>query len=373
MLSGPCSETAGEMCGMTSVDQSIITPGTMRRILIIGSGGAGKSTMAVKLGDALGIPVLHLDALFWKPGWVMTPVDEERATLTEVMRGECWIMDGNYRSTLDQRIPEADTIIFLDLPRLTCVRRAIKRRIQYHGKTRPDMGPGNPERIDVSFLKWIWNYPRDARPRVLALLDEAKANGKQVIRLRSDAEVDALIATARVKTPMRNVLVIGSSGAGKSTFARQLADRLGIEAIHLDAAFWKPGWIESDYDDFRERISQLAVRDTWVMDGNYSKTLDLRLPYADTLIYLDVPRHVCLWRVSRRVVKHYGRSRVDLGEACPERFELAFLKWVWDYPKEREPKMLRMLDEQRSEKQVIVLCNSSEIEAFLAGVERTCD
>ncbi len=252
------------------------------------------------------------------------------------MRGECWIMDGNYRSTLDQRIPEADTIIFLDLPRLTCLRRVVKRRVQYHGKTRPDMGPGNPERIDASFLKWIWNYPRDARPRVLALLDEAMANGKQVFRLRNDAEIDALIATARMKTPMQNVLVFGSSGAGKSTFARQLGERLGIEAIHLDAAFWKPGWVESNDEEFREKVAALAARDRWVMDGNYSRTLDLRLPKTDTIIYLDIPRHVCVWRVAKRVGRTYGRSRADLGEGCPEKLDLAFLKWVWDYPKERE-------------------------------------
>jgi len=355
---------------MSSVDQSIIAPGTMRRILVIGSGGAGKSTLSVKLGEALGIPVLHLDMLFWKPGWVMTPVDEERAKLVDVMRGECWIMDGNYRSTLDQRIPESDTIIFLDLPRLTCVRRVVKRRIQYHGKTRPEMCPGNREQINLSFLKWIWNYPRDARPRVLSMLEEAKANGKQVLRLRSDADVDALIASARIKTPMRNVLVFGSSGAGKSTFARQLGDRLGIETIHLDAAFWKPGWVESSDDEFREKVAALAARDKWVMDGNYSRTLDLRLPKTDTIIYLDVPRHICVWRVAKRVARTYGRSRVDLGEDCPEKLDLAFFKWVWDYPKERKPKTLAILDEQPAEKQVIVLRKSSEIKAFLASVER---
>jgi adenylate kinase family enzyme len=237
---------------MTSVDQSIIAPGSMRRILIIGSGGAGKSTLSVRLGEALDIPVLHLDTLFWKPGWVMTPVDEERAKLAAVMRDVCWSMDGNYGSTRDPRSSGAVTSMCLDLPRVTCLRRVVKRRMQYHGKTRPDMGPGNPERIDVSFLKWIWNYPRDARPRVLSLLDEAKANGKQVLRLRSDADIDALSASAQIKTPMRNVLVFGSSGSGKSTFARQLGERLGIETIHMDAAFWKPGWVESDDEEFRE-------------------------------------------------------------------------------------------------------------------------
>ena len=121
---------------------------------------------------------------------------------------------------------------------------------------------------------------------------------------------------------------------------------------------------------FVSKFAALVARDRWVMDGNYSHTLDLRLPKTDTIIYLDIPRHICVWRVAKRVVRTYGRSRPDLGEGCPERLDPAFLKWVWDYPKEREAKNQAILDEQRAEKQVIVLRNSSEIKTFLASVER---
>jgi adenylate kinase family enzyme len=92
----------------------------MKRILIIGSGGAGKSTLSRCLQKLLGIPLVHLDSIFWKPGWVETPRPEWKRIVCELVQGDSWIMDGNYSGTLDIRIDACDTIIFLDLPRTTC-------------------------------------------------------------------------------------------------------------------------------------------------------------------------------------------------------------------------------------------------------------
>lgn len=130
----------------------------MKKILIIGSGGAGKSTLAKQLGRRLSIPVHHLDTIFWKPGW--TPTDREtfRAEVEVVMQDEEWIMDGNFRGTLDSRLQKCDTVIFLHYSRWTCLRRAVKRRLMYHGKSRPDMTEGCNEKIDLDFLKWIYFY-----------------------------------------------------------------------------------------------------------------------------------------------------------------------------------------------------------------------
>ena len=93
---------------------------------------------------------------------------------------------------------------------------------------------------------------------------------------------------------MRRVLLIGSGGAGKSTLARRIAARTGLPLIHLDALYWKPGWVETPAAPWRETVAGLLQRDTWVMDGNYGGTLDLRLAACDTAIFLDLPPRICL-------------------------------------------------------------------------------
>lgn len=166
----------------------------MKRISIVGSGGAGKSTVAHQLADILHLPVIHLDSLYWQPGWVETPEDQWHERLQQLVQQEQWIIDGNYTSTLDMRFAVADTIIFLDFPRLLCLYRAVKRRTQYAGKTRPDMAPGCPERIDRNFLLWIWNYPKNGRVRVLKKIEQYREN-RHVIILRSPHEVQQFLST----------------------------------------------------------------------------------------------------------------------------------------------------------------------------------
>ena len=164
----------------------------MERIAIIGSGGAGKSTVARRLGAILGIEMIHLDALYWQPGWVETPADVWRARMIELVRAERWILDGNYGATMDLRLAAADTVVFLDLPRLTCLRRALARWALSRRRSRPDMAPGCPERMTWDFVEWIWTYPRKGRDRVLRALDDF-AGEAQVIRLRSDRDVQTFL------------------------------------------------------------------------------------------------------------------------------------------------------------------------------------
>lgn len=164
----------------------------MKRVLVIGSGGAGKSTFARRLGERLGLPVVHLDAHFWRPGWVETPKDEWRQTVDELCAREAWVMDGNFSGTLVQRLAACDTVIFLDMPRAVCVWRALKRWFMYRNVRRPDMAEGCGEKFDLKFLHWVWTYPSRSRPKVIARVDEVAA-GKRVIRLRSDAEVEKFL------------------------------------------------------------------------------------------------------------------------------------------------------------------------------------
>ena len=167
----------------------------MKRILVIGSGGAGKSTFARRLGERLGLPVIHLDRVSWSPGWVEPPKDEWRRKVEEMCAGDEWVMDGNYSGTLDVRLKACDTVIFLDLPRMVCIRRVVKRSLMYRGASRPDMGEGCREQLNkdfLVFLLWVWNYPRRSRPKVLERLEELSGN-KPIYILRSSAEAEEFL------------------------------------------------------------------------------------------------------------------------------------------------------------------------------------
>ncbi len=168
---------------------------------------------------------------------------------------------------------------------------------------------------------------------------------------------------------MQRILIIGSGGAGKSTFARQLGARLGIEVTHLDAHYWKPGWRPISAEVWEERIQSLVARESWIMDGNYNGTMNLRLAAADTIIFVDLPRWLCLWRVIKRRVMFHGRGRPDTSEGCTARLTWGFLRWIWTYPRLQRPKILQMLEEQSANKRVIHLKRKREIELFLFAVQ----
>lgn len=159
----------------------------MRRIAVIGSGGAGKSTFSRELGGILGIAVTHLDRLYWRPGWQAMPDEAWRDTQRRLVAGEAWILDGNYGGTLDLRLAAADTVIFLDIPRRVCLWGVVQRRLRFRGRSRPDGPWGCPERVTREFLAWIWRYPVDRRPDVLAKLG-AYAGGREIVVLRSRRE-----------------------------------------------------------------------------------------------------------------------------------------------------------------------------------------
>ena len=136
----------------------------MERVAVVGPGGAGKSTFARSLGELVGLPVFHLDRFFWKPGWAETPREEWRQRQSELVAAERWIADGNYGGTFDERFARADTVIIVARARWACTATAIARSARNHGK--PIQADGCPERFDLTFYRWIWNYERDSRPRL---------------------------------------------------------------------------------------------------------------------------------------------------------------------------------------------------------------
>ena len=139
----------------------------MNRIVVIGSPGSGKSVLARHLGQRTRLPVFHLDSLFWRPGWVETPAEEWKARQADLVAGDRWIIDGNYTETLDIRLPAADTIVFLDFPRRTCVRGILVRELTPTGRRRPDLAEGCPPKYDREFFRFVWSFRAAERPRVL--------------------------------------------------------------------------------------------------------------------------------------------------------------------------------------------------------------
>lgn len=130
---------------------------------------------------------------------------------------------------------------------------------------------------------------------------------------------------------MERVLIIGPCGSGKSTLARELAPRLGLPLVHMDQLGWQPGWVETEKAQLNSCLADAVARDKWLIEGNYGSTLVPRLERADTVIYLDFPIRLCLWRLIRRIATHRGRSRPDMPEGCPERFDLAFFWYVMNW------------------------------------------
>jgi len=145
-----------------------------KKILIVGSGGSGKSTLAVQLGETLSLPVIHLDKEYWNVGWVATPKEEWLDKQKIFLSGDFWIADGNYSGSLELRLTIADTVIFLDFSRFTCLCGIIKRRLQNIGKTRPDMAEGCPEKIDLPMLRWVWTFPSKSRPKLTEIISKYK-------------------------------------------------------------------------------------------------------------------------------------------------------------------------------------------------------
>jgi adenylate kinase family enzyme len=163
----------------------------MERILILGPCGAGKSTLASKLGEVHGLPVVHLDQHFWRSGWREPAPDEWREQVEALIARPRWIMDGNYGGSLARRLERTQLVVNLDYPRWVFFPRMVWRSVSQYGRTRPDLAPGCPEQFDLEFLRYAWRYRIDVHPRREARI---AASSVPVIRLRSPGETSTWLA-----------------------------------------------------------------------------------------------------------------------------------------------------------------------------------
>ena len=160
------------------IQESIAQMALAKRILVLGSSGSGKTTFSIQLGRILNLKTIHLDAQFWKPGRIATPQPEWREIVASLIQAESWIMDGTYESTLDLRIPAADTVVVIGSSRWTCLWRMLKRQAFSKSDGRPDAPKGPiPDSVAsqrrallphyASWLRYIWQYPTVTQPFVL--------------------------------------------------------------------------------------------------------------------------------------------------------------------------------------------------------------
>jgi adenylate kinase family enzyme len=167
---------------------------------------------------------------------------------------------------------------------------------------------------------------------------------------------------------MQRVLVMGCSGAGKSTFGRQLADTLGLPFVSLDQLFWQPGWREPNMQDFTAKVTRAAEGPAWVIDGNYMRygAGELRRERADTIVWFDLPRWVCMLSVIYRSAASYGKVRPEMAPGCPERFDWVFLRYVWTYRAMQRPKLLAYFSTLGSDQRFVTFTARAQAADFLA-------
>lgn len=176
---------------MTISRQSIDALISSKRILVLGPCGSGKTRLTRQLSRILDLPALHLDARFWRPGWVSMPQPEWRCVVSSLIKQESWIMDGTYESTLDLRIPAAEAIIVVSCPRWSSLWGVVRRSFIYRNKPRPDAPAEQP--IDLAYLRYIWKYPARTAVLVSELIEEHGPD-IPVIRLDNPKSIESLIS-----------------------------------------------------------------------------------------------------------------------------------------------------------------------------------
>ena len=168
---------------------------------------------------------------------------------------------------------------------------------------------------------------------------------------------------------MKRIMVIGvSAGVGKTTFARALGEALQIQVHHLDKLYQKPGWLETPFEEFAAAQRKIIQEEQWLIEGNYSNTFDLRAHSADTIIYLELPLYVCLYRVVKRWLTNIGKTRPDMGEGCEEKLDWEFVKFIYTTFYTRKKKMkerFRSFQETEANKKIIILNSKKQIQDFL--------
>jgi len=164
----------------------------------------------------------------------------------------------------------------------------------------------------------------------------------------------------------RRILVIGCSGGGKSTLSQRLAARFGLDYISIDRdVLWMPGWVQRPRAEQLELIRRLIAGDRWIMDGTNSSTFDIRLPRSDLVLWVHMPRWLCMWGVLGRWMRNRGGTRPEMAPGCPEKLDVDFLRFVWTWDKIYGPRVLSGLETHAGNTPILVLKSRGEMRQLL--------
>lgn len=165
---------------------------------------------------------------------------------------------------------------------------------------------------------------------------------------------------------MQKVIIIGSSGAGKSTFARKLRNVTGLPLYYLDMLWHKTDRTTVSREEFDLRLGELLKQDRWIIDGNYQRTLEIRLRACDTVFLLDIPLEICLFSVEARI----GQRREDMPWVETE-FDAEFRQWILDFPENRLPEIYALLEKYQNEKNIVIFKSRAAADQYLENVRST--
>lgn len=166
---------------------------------------------------------------------------------------------------------------------------------------------------------------------------------------------------------MKKVIIIGGNGSGKTTFAKALADKTGLPLIHLDTLYWRDNWQAVPKEEFDSLLLNELEKEEWILDGNMNRTIPTRLKYCDTVFYFDFATLSCLLGVTRRVIENYGKTRPDMGDNCPERFDLSFYRNILLFNHKHRKDYYKILGECK-DKKVIVFKNRKQAMDYLNNI-----
>src|SRR5271156_1091231 len=170
-----------------------------------------------------------------------------------------------------------------------------------------------------------------------------------------------------IGVPPQRIVIVGCSGSGKSTLARKLGLRLGLPVVHLDVLHYLPEWKRASLAEFRARVTEAHRGDAWISEGNFASwTFDIRLPRAETVIMLERPRWLCLWRVILRAVIE-RRNRPDLPLGCPEQVDRDLLEYIWNFGRVGRPEIEAARLNHGPLIPVLRLSRNRQVSAFLAS------
>lgn len=166
---------------------------------------------------------------------------------------------------------------------------------------------------------------------------------------------------------MNKVLVIGNTGAGKTTFSQALHEKTGLPLVHLDKLYWCGQWEHVSREEFDAALENELAQPAWIIDGNFHRTLPRRLECCDTVFFFDLPTLVCLWGVIKRIFTHYGKTRADMGGNCPEYFDrnkISLYRAALAFNKTRRREYLSTLENTQGV-QVIIFRSRREARKYL--------